>query len=71
MFNAKHEKTKIVVIVFFIILCFQLYGQEIKTEDNHFYFVQITDTHIGKGTNLEITENLVKQINELPMDMVL
>lgn len=69
MFNAKHEKTKIVVIVFFIILCFQLYGQEIKTEDNHFYFVQITDTHIGKGTNLEITENLVKQINELPMEI--
>ena len=68
MFNTKKRIMKISAIVLFLtILCFQLYGQEIKTTNDPFYFVQITDTHIGKGTNLEITRNLVKQINELPM----
>ncbi len=70
MFNTKNRTIKIFILVFFInILCFQLSGQEIETKNNPFYFVQITDTHIGKGTNLEITQNLVKQINELPMEI--
>ena len=70
MLNPKNKTIKILIIVLFIkILCFQLYGQEINTTNNPFYFVQISDTHIGKGTNLEITQNLVKQINELPMEI--
>ncbi len=66
MFNQKNRAITILIIVLFInILFFQLYSQE----TNPFYFVQIADTHIGKGTNLEITQNLVKQINKLPMDI--
>lgn len=70
MYKTKNRTIKILVIVLFInVLCFQLYSQEAKITTDHFYFVQITDTHIGKGTNLEITRNLVKQINELPMEI--
>lgn len=70
MFNTKNKTMKIFILVLFInLLCFRLYSQETKTTIDHFYFVQITDTHIGKGTNLEITQNLVKQINELPMEI--
>ena len=70
MFKTKIGIDKILIIVLFInILYIQLYGQESKTDDDHFYFVQISDTHIGKGTNLEITQRLVKQINELPMNI--
>jgi len=70
MFNIENRIWKILAIFFLInILYLQLYGQEIKTTNGPFYFVQITDTHIGKGTNLEITRNLVKQINELPMEI--
>ena len=70
MFNTKSKKTIILVITIIInIIFFQLFGQEIKNDNDHFYFVQIADTHIGKGTNLEITQNMVKQINYLPMEI--
>ncbi len=70
MFNPKNRTITILIIVLCInILFFQLSGQEINTPNNPFYFVQITDTHIGKGTNLEITQNLVQQINKLPMNI--
>jgi 3',5'-cyclic AMP phosphodiesterase CpdA len=36
-------------------------------EDVHFYFVQITDTHLGESDNAERTAAAVKAVNSLPM----
>lgn len=58
--------------LFFIIayiFCVSLYAQEEVSDslNNHFYFVQITDTHVGTENNLEFTQKIVEQINNLPM----
>ena len=38
-----------------------------EEQDNHFYFVQISDTHFGGGAHFGITEKVVAGINELPI----
>ena len=37
------------------------------TNDSHFYFVQITDTHWGSRDGIDITRRAVQKINELPV----
>lgn len=36
-------------------------------KSNHFYFVQITDTHFGDANHIELTRRIVDRINHLPM----
>ena len=68
MFKAKYwAERRLIFVLFLFLISLQLLSEEIETEKDHFYFVQISDTHIGKGTNLEITQRLIEQINELPM----
>ena len=38
-----------------------------ERQEEHFYFVQITDTHFETGDNLERTKKAVERINDLPM----
>lgn len=38
--------------------------------DQHFYFVQITDTHFGDGDHFARVEKIVDAINELPMEII-
>ena len=51
------------------IFCVSLYGQEEVSDslNNHFYFVHMTDTHVGAENNLELTQKIIEQINNLPM----
>lgn len=40
-----------------------------KSSETHFYFVQITDTHLGDLDHLERTKKVVESINNLPMEI--
>lgn len=40
-----------------------------EPQATHFYFAQITDTHLGEGDHLERTRKIVEQINGLPVEM--
>jgi Icc-related predicted phosphoesterase len=42
-------------------------GQTTAPAEAHFFFVQITDTHLGQGNNFERTAAAVDRINALPM----
>ena len=55
----------ILIFSFFFIISNISYAEE--TTDNHFYFVQITDTHFGNLDHKERTEKAVDMINDLPM----
>lgn len=37
--------------------------------ENKFYFVQITDTHVGRKTDTARTAEIIEQINKLPVDV--
>lgn len=52
-------------IIFVGLTCVSAYAED-KTE-NHFYFVQITDTHFGDKNHLKKAKKIVKEINKLPM----
>ncbi|MBT3756787.1 MAG: metallophosphoesterase [Candidatus Cloacimonetes bacterium] len=70
MFKAKYRvERRLIFVLFIFVISLQLLSEEIDADKDHFYFVQISDTHIGKGTNLEITQRLVEQINGLPMEI--
>jgi len=51
----------------FIALACTLLVSELHAQ--HFYFVQITDTHFDSGDNLQRTKLAVNQINALPMNI--
>jgi len=66
MFKVQNRSFTLVV---FLVSCIFLYAQ-IEPADslnNPFYFVHLTDTHIGTKNNLELTKEIVEQINNLPM----
>lgn len=44
-------------------------GPAEESKGKHFYFAQITDTHLGDGDYLERTRKIVEQINGLPVEM--
>ena len=50
-----------VIVLTCIISCAQ------ERREEHFYFVQITDTHFEDGDNLDRTRKVVERINDLPM----
>lgn len=54
------------LLVFLVIAC-NLSITNLQAQ--HFYFVQITDTHFDSGDNLKRTEMAVQKINALPMEI--
>lgn len=44
-------------------------GCAARSQGGHFYFVQITDTHLGEDEQLEQMKTVAESINELPMDL--
>ncbi|MDY7032001.1 MAG: metallophosphoesterase [Thermodesulfobacteriota bacterium] len=58
-----------VFLVSFFIMAVLLTARVQATEENHFYFVQITDTHLGDGDHFKRTEKVVRAINRLPMEI--
>ncbi len=62
-------KSRIFLLLVFLVFCISPSAQPEPADslNDHFYFVQITDTHIGTENNLEITQKIVEQINDLPM----
>lgn len=56
------------LLVLLLLVTFCLSAQE--TNDS-FYFVQITDTHLGTGNNSEYTQKIIDMINDLPMKIEL
>jgi calcineurin-like phosphoesterase family protein len=50
-----------VICLTFIISCAE------EQQEEHFYFVQITDTHFEDSDNMERTRRVVERINDLPM----
>lgn len=59
----------VIIIISTIFFNSPVCALEANAKSNNFYFVQISDTHIGKGSNLKITQRLIQQINKLPMDI--
>ena len=59
------NKLMILLIVIICITCVKSYAEE--PQENHFYFVQITDTHFGDKDHLDRTKKAVERINKLPM----
>ncbi len=55
------------LFVFIALLFFLSLALANEDDTNHFYFVQITDTHWGDGNHIERTRKIVRRINELPM----
>ena len=57
-------------IFLFLLFWFFLSGIAFSQNKNtHFYFVQITDTHVDDGDHLKKTNAAVRQINKLPMEI--
>lgn len=71
--NQKHQ----IFTPFLIILLFSLCGCAAPSPENsppnieevHFYFIQLTDTHIGDANHFARTSRIVSAINELPMEI--
>ncbi len=55
--------------IIFWLCSISLYSQTepVDSLNNHFYFVHMTDTHVGSENNLELTQKIVEKINNLPM----
>jgi predicted phosphodiesterase len=69
LFGEMDMKKHYLLIVFFIsVFTFSVFGgkTESASADANFYFVQITDTHLGLKENNERTRRIIKKINALP-----
>ena len=62
-----NRKLSSLAVTLMIATAFFIGGCQRQTENTHFYFVQITDTHFGRPEHTERTEKCVKSINKLPM----
>ena len=60
---------RIFTLVVLLVSCISLCARIVPADslNKHFYFVHLTDTHIGTENNLELTKEIVEQINNLPM----
>lgn len=62
---------KIYLVVIFSIAVFVFSSSGLAKDSNSadagFYFVQITDTHLGEADNIERTKTIIKKINVLPV----
>lgn len=56
-----------VAVLLLYLLFFGLSSYANNQQDNHFYFVQMTDTHFDHGDHLKRTKKVVAEINHLPM----
>ncbi|GAB4278451.1 MAG: hypothetical protein Kow0068_02060 [Marinilabiliales bacterium] len=56
---------KFLFAVYLIFICLISFSQS----DSSLFFVQITDTHIGKYDHFKRTEKIIKSINELPFNI--
>ncbi len=63
--SVKSRLVVVMVVVFWLVLSGVSFGQ-----DNGFYFVQITDTHLGIPGNRVRTEQVVAAVNRLPMKIL-
>lgn len=61
---AVRSRRVLMVVLFWLVLTGVSFGQ-----DNGFYFVQITDTHLGVSGNRARTEQVVAAVNRLPMEI--
>ncbi len=59
------KRLMILLISLLWFTCINGYAEE--RQDDHFYFVQISDTHFGYGDHLDRTRKAVERINHLPM----
>lgn len=55
----------IVLTICFCLAFISAYAED--KQENHFYFVQMTDTHLGDKNHLKKAKKAVKLINKLPM----
>lgn len=61
--NAIHFLAALLIGIFFL----GSDGFADHPRDDHFYFVQMTDTHLGSGDQQQRTQKVVDAINHLPM----
>ncbi len=70
MIQSKCNKLRYLICFFIIFSCLaSVFAYAEDKAINHFYFVQITDTHLGDKNHLKKAKKAVKQINRLPMDI--
>lgn len=70
MLRVKMNYPKYLMILLIGIVCIvSVNGHAEKRQENHFYFVQITDTHLGDENHLDRTKKVVDRINNLPMEI--
>jgi Icc-related predicted phosphoesterase len=67
MLKAKINYSKYFLYLLIGIICTVCVIGYAEEEKKHFYFVQITDTHLGDGDHLDRTRKAVELINNLPM----
>ncbi|MCJ7774217.1 MAG: metallophosphoesterase [Desulfobacterales bacterium] len=63
--NTYRHRFIVFLFIYFCLACINAYAED-KTE-NHFYFVQMTDTHFGDDNHLKKAKKAIKYINKLPM----
>jgi len=70
MQRAKMSRFKYLIIFVFAVFCLtSLHNCEKEHQGQHFYFVQITDTHFETGDNIARSHKAIELINTLPMDI--
>lgn len=62
------KKHYLLIVFFLSVFTFSVFGGQTgsSSADANFYFVQITDTHLGLKDNSERTEKIISKINALP-----
>ncbi|MCP4581155.1 MAG: hypothetical protein GY839_06020 [candidate division Zixibacteria bacterium] len=70
MLRMKTNRLNNFMILLVVIICITGFNCcPDEQPEEHFYFVQMTDTHFETGDNLERTQKAVELINDLPMDI--
>ncbi len=63
----KNNSWYVVCLITLLICITCVAGYAEEQQNTHFYFAQITDTHLGDGDHLARTEKAVELINSLPV----
>jgi len=70
MHIRKTSRLSYLMSLLIAIICFtSINGYAEGQQDQHFYFVQITDTHFETGDNIARSEKAIELINALPMEI--
>lgn len=68
MLRMKTIRLNYLISLLIAIICItSINSCEEERQEQHFYFVQITDTHFETGDNMDRSEKVVELINDLPM----